>query len=190
MDTKILAQHLQIGDIVFIHVNFLPFRKIARDTKSWTNHVGIIVDVTDGMPIVAESTFPFSTRTPLSRFIARSKNSRFEIKRLEQALSPVQQEKIAAAASRRMGKFYDTGFNLHSRRQFCSRYVHEVISEALDLELGKVENLKTLFLDNPLADLVFWRLWYLGRIPWQRETITPASLLNSPHLQTVCTALH
>jgi len=27
-----------------------------------------------------------------------------------------------------VGVFYDTGFNLHSRRQFCSRFVREVLA--------------------------------------------------------------
>src|SRR6185369_3192976 len=39
-----LGRQLEVGDIVFIHVDVLPFRKIARDTGSWTNHVGIIID--------------------------------------------------------------------------------------------------------------------------------------------------
>ena len=32
---------------------------------------------------------------------------------------------------------------------------------------------------NPSAGLGFWRVWYFGRIPWTRETVTPASLLQS-----------
>jgi len=37
----------------------------------------------------------------------------------------------------------------------------------------------------PQADVGFWRAWYFGSIPWQRETVTPASVLHTPGLKTV-----
>ena len=89
------------------------------------------------------------------------------------------------AARRRAAIFYDTGFNLFSRRQFCSRFVREVLHEATGTLVGEVESFSTLLARNPQADVGFWRLWFFGRIPWQRRTVTPASLLESPHLQPV-----
>jgi Permuted papain-like amidase enzyme, YaeF/YiiX, C92 family len=185
MDMNILKQQVQVGDIVFIHTNLVPFRKISEDTKSWTNHVGIVVDVSGKHPLVAESTFPFSRVTRLSSFIRRSKDHRVEIKRLHAPLNHEQQVAIQAAAQKRMGIFYDTGFDLYSRRQFCSRFVYEILAEAIGEEVGTVEKLQSLFADNPDADLAFWRLWYFGIIPWQRETVTPASVLASPKLRTI-----
>jgi len=38
---------------------------------------------------------------------------------------------------------------------------------------------------NPHADLRLWRSWYFGRIPWERTTVTPASLYRSPALSVV-----
>ncbi|TAE34708.1 MAG: YebB family permuted papain-like enzyme [Alphaproteobacteria bacterium] len=180
-----LSKELRVGDIVFIHIDILPFRKIAKDTQSWTNHVGIIIDVAGDEPIVAESTFPRSTTTPFSKFLKRSKDHRVAIKRLHDPLSTAQQAAIKEAANKKLGRWYDTGFNLHSRKQFCSRYVHEVVSEALNIELGTIENMRTLLTNNPKADLLFWRIWYFGRIPWERETVTPASILHSPKLHSV-----
>jgi hypothetical protein len=81
--------------------------------------------------------------------------------------------------------FYDTGFDLHSRRQFCSRYVLEVLREGAGIDVGRVETFAELLHESPGADLGFWRAWYFGRIPWQRETVTPASLLRTPGLATV-----
>lgn len=86
------------------------------------------------------------------------------------------------AARKRSGILYDTGFDLRSRRQFCSRFVREVIDEATGIRLGEVESFATLLLHNPQADQKFWRVWYLGGIPWQRETVTPASLLRDDRL--------
>jgi len=36
-----------------------------------------------------------------------------------------------------------------------------------------------------VADLGFWKVWYFGRIPWQRETVTPASVLSSAQLRPI-----
>jgi hypothetical protein len=178
---EILHRDLRIGDLVFIRVNARPFLEVASATCSWTNHVGIVVDVGQSDPLIAESTFPFSRITTLSRFLARSHGG-FVVARLKQVLEGSQQRKVVAAAKRRIGVFYDTGFNLESRRQFCSRFVREVLFEATGVLIGEAETFETLLRRNPRHPLRFWRYWYLGRIPWQRRTVTPASLLESPHV--------
>jgi hypothetical protein len=33
------------------------------------------------------------------------------------------------------------------------------------------------------TDLRLWKIWYFGKIPWARRTITPASLYLDPTLQ-------
>lgn len=180
-----LAKQLEVGDVVFIRVSALPFREVATTTGSWTNHVGVVIATDGGEPVLAESTFPLSKRGGLAHFLARSEGGRVEVRRLNTALSPAQQQTLVIAAQKRMGIFYDTGFDLHSRRQFCSRFVHEVLQEATGIEVGKVETFGAMLAQNPDTRLGFWRLWYFGRIPWQRETVTPASVLNSTQLHTV-----
>lgn len=184
-NTGELARQLQVGDIVFTRIGAYPFRKVAATTASWTNHVGIVIDIGGPEPLIGESKFPLSQATSLSRFVARSENGRIAVARLDQSLTPQQQQAIKAAAMRRFGTFYDTGFNLRSSRQFCSRYVREVVGESTGVELGQVETFAQLLASNPAADVGFWRAWYFGAIPWQRQTVTPASVLRSPHLQTV-----
>ncbi len=117
----------------------------------------------------------------MSRFLARSHGG-FVIARLKQALEGSQQRRVVAAAMRRVRVFYDTGFNLESRRQFCSRFVREVLLEATGVSIGNVETFETLLRRNPRHPLRYWRCWYLGRIPWKRRTVTPASLLASPYV--------
>jgi hypothetical protein len=180
-----LAGQMQVGDVVFIRVTALPFRKVASTTGSWTNHVGIVIDISGTQPLIAESTFPLSRVTTLSRFVARSEAGRVAVTRLKTPLSGAQRAAIAHAARERLHVFYDTGFDLNSRRQFCSRFVREVLQESTGIEVGDVENFTTLLSKNPDTDLRFWRLWYFNRIPWQRETVTPASLLQSLEFDTV-----
>jgi hypothetical protein len=180
-----LAPTLKVGDVVFIRVAARPFREVAAATGSWTNHVGIVIDVSGEEPLIAESTFPLSRKTKLSKFAARSEGRQLAIARLKAPLAPEQEQQLVAAAERRTGIFYDTGFDLHSRRQFCSRYVREVIAEATGVQVGEVETFAGLLSRKPQTDLGFWRVWYFGQIPWQRETVTPASLLHSPELVPV-----
>ncbi|MFL1491891.1 YebB family permuted papain-like enzyme [Pseudomonas antarctica] len=180
--------NLQIGDLVFIRVTARPFLEVASATNSWTNHVGIVVDNRGDEPLIAESTFPFARTTPLTRFLQRSEHGRYAVARLTSALSDQHRSALVEAALRGMGTFYDTGFNISSRRQFCSRFVRDVIYEATDIQVGEVETFATLLQQNPDPRLVFWRCWYLGRIPWQRRTVTPASVLRSSQVHVIVDA--
>jgi hypothetical protein len=174
-----LQRDMQVGDLVFIRVKALPFAKVAAATGSWTNHVGVVIDTSGAEPLIGESTFPVSKATALSRFVARSEGGRVAVTRLATPLTDAQRTRVRAAAEARMGIVYDTGFDLHSRRQFCSRYAREVLIDATGTSIGEVETFAHLLERNPSAGLGFWRVWYFGRIPWTRETVTPASLLQS-----------
>jgi Permuted papain-like amidase enzyme, YaeF/YiiX, C92 family len=171
-----------VGDLVFIRVRTPLFMQVAEATGSWTNHVGVVID-NDGT--IAESRFPLSGTTTLSRFVRQSAGGRVALARLRRPLQPAEQRRVAVAARRRTGVVYDTGFNLHSRRQFCSRYAREVIGEATGEQLGQVETFSDLLHAQPNAALWFWTLWYFGRIPWQRQTVTPASVLRSAAVELV-----
>ena len=183
ISTSDLATTLLVGDVVFIRIRARPFREVAAATGSWTNHVGVVVGRAGQQTLIAESSFPLSRTTSFQRFVARSECGRVAIARLRTPLTPQQQIRLLEAVRERSGVWYDTGFNLHSRRQFCSRFVREVLAHAAGVEVGEVESFAQLFARQPNAALGFWRLWYFGRIPWVRQTVTPASLLRSPALQ-------
>lgn len=180
-----LASRLRPGDLVFIRVTPRPFLEVAKATGSWTNHVGIVVRAADGDAVIAESTFPRARRTPWPDFVARSEAGRVAVMRPAVDWTPTHLQALDLAVTRREGTFYDTGFDLHSSRQFCSRYVREVLQEATGLSVGEVQTFAQLLEQRPGVDLGFWRLWYLGRIPWQRQTVTPASVLTSDGLDRI-----
>jgi hypothetical protein len=183
--TSILTSQLDVGDVVFVRVLPRPFRKVAEATGPWTNHVGIVVELAGGRAIVAESKFPLSRLTSFSSFAGRSEHGQVAVLRLTTPLTAQQRTRLGLAAQRRLNTLYDTGFNLHSRRQFCSRFVREVIGEATGIPVGQVETFAALLRRRPNTNLCFWKIWYFGRIPWTRETVSPASLPGSRHLQTV-----
>lgn len=179
-----LASVVKVGDIVYIDVPAYPFRQISLVTRNWVNHVGIVVQTGEEI-VVAESALPLSRRTSLRKFIARSAQGRVAVQRLDHEWTEQELAQLQVASEKRMGILYDTGFNLHSQGQFCSRFVRELVLEATGISLGEVVDFSTLLKRNPEANLGFWRLWYLGRIPWARQTVTPASLYQEAHMLAV-----
>jgi len=181
-----LENALCIGDLVFTCIPSPPFRQIAAVSGAWTNHVGVVVGFGRRGAVVAESRVPLSCQSRFSRFVRRSVQGRVAVLRLPRPLTDKEIARLQRAAARRLGRIYDTGFNLRSeRRQFCSRFVREVLQEAADAELGEVTTFADLLAENPGMDLRLWKAWYFGKIPWKRTTVTPASLYRSPALTVV-----
>ena len=186
LEQQVTAQ-LKEGDILFISINSFLYKQVAQGTGSWCSHVGFAIQE-KGKWYVLESAVPTVRKTPLHKFLKRTCNNEFALRRLPSELTTTQVLKLKSAADKRMGRWYHLGFNFDSTRQFCSKFVHQVFKDALDISVGKVETLQELIETNPQANLTFWRAWYLGFIPWQRRTITPTSLLVDPQLETIiCT---
>ena len=181
----VVASKPEIGDLVFTQIGGPIFARVATTTQSWTSHVGIIVDYQQGDWIVAESGIPFVRKTPLRRFLGRSDEQQFSIRRLR--IEPTAAEKLVLQkfADAQMGRFYSLGFDLNSKQTFCSKFVHDAVSASTHQSIGEVETFDHLLHRNPAAPIGFWRAWFFGFIPWQRTTITPASELNSPLLRLV-----
>ncbi|MGA2692342.1 MAG: YiiX/YebB-like N1pC/P60 family cysteine hydrolase [Opitutaceae bacterium] len=174
-----------IGDVVFTRIGGPIFTYVAVTTLSWTSHVGIIVDYNNGDWIVAESGVPFVRKTPLRKFLGRSVNQEFSIKRLKTHPTDEQKWDMLRFADAQLGKPYCLGFDLRSNNTFCSKFVHDAVYESTHQSIGEVETFDHLLHRNPNAPLWFWRAWFLGSIPWERTTITPASELQSPLLAVV-----
>jgi len=160
-----LEHDLQVGDLVFIRVTALPFRKVAAATGSWTNHVGVVIDTSGTEPLIGEATFP-SRRHRDGALRRALRNGRIAVMRLATPLTDAQRADVRPRGRGAHGIAYDTGFDLHSHRQFCSRYAREVLIEATGTSVGEIETFAHLLERNPSAGLGFWRVWYFGRIPW------------------------
>jgi len=175
---------VQAGDIIFIAVPNYLFRQVSLATQCPSNHVGIVFhDPVKGW-LVAESAVPLSRYTPLSKFIARSKDGWCVLRRDRNGLNECQVTALRAQCDARMGIFYNAGFGYESKGLFCSKFVHDVYLSALGTEIGEMETFSHLLARNPRAGLTFWRAWFFGRIPWNRLTVTPASQFESPLLVT------
>jgi hypothetical protein len=177
---------LQVGDLVFIRIANFLYRRVADATNSWTSHVGMLCHRDGDEWLVAESAVPRSRYYSLSGFVRRSAGGQCAIKRFQSPLDAADQRRLQEAAARRMGQWYHLGFDFDSRRQFCSKFVYEVYREALGVEVGTIESFRSLLERNPTYPLTFWKCWFLGRIPWQRRTVTPGSQYECELLQSVC----
>src|SRR5271165_16591 len=181
----VVASKPAVGDIVFTRIGGPIFARVAAAGGSWTSHVGIIVDYRHGDWIVAESGIPFVRKTPLRKFLDRSDDQRFSIRRLRTEPTDEQRRAMLMFADSQMGKPYSLGFDLESRNTFCSKFVHDVVYAGTHQSIGEIETFEHLMQRNPDAPLWFWRAWFLGNIPVQRTTITPASEMESPLLRVV-----
>jgi hypothetical protein len=188
-DSKLSEAGLQVGDIVFIRVANFLYRRVAEATNSWTSHVGMLAGREDSEWMVAESAVPLSRYCPLSRFLRRSEGGRCAIMRLKSPLDSKAPGRLQAEAARRMRHWYHLGFDLDSRRQFCSKFVYEIYREALGVSIGTVQSFRDLIEKNPTSPLAFWKMWFMGRIPWDRRTITPGTQYESELLQPVYESL-
>lgn len=176
---------LREGDIIFICFPHALYRPIAETSGSWESHVGILFRNSAGGWMVAQSTIPVSNFSPLESFVGRSQNGRFLVRRIRGGLSNAEVLRLRSAAGRRMGQLYDTGFRYDSPRQFCSKFVYDSFLEATGRRVGRIETFREMFLENPTAPVAFWRSWFFGHIPWDRQSVTTTSQLRSPNLVTV-----
>ena len=181
-----MAAHppLRSGDMVFVAAPSSLYRRMARATGGKASHVGIVFEDPKAGWVVAESAVPVCRYRPLNKFLSRSDDDWFVVRRLKRELSPAEVAALRRACDARMGKWYHLGFKSESRRT-SSKFVYEVYREALGIDVGAVETFSELLRRNPQESPGFWKLWSLGRISWQRKTITPADLLQSERLRTV-----
>ncbi|MDO6563113.1 YiiX/YebB-like N1pC/P60 family cysteine hydrolase [Amphritea sp. 1_MG-2023] len=191
LEQKLIAT-LQEGDILFISIDAFLYKQVAKGTGSWSSHVGFAIQENNQW-FVIESKVPVVRKTPLRQFLQRTCHGEVMVRRLKQPLSSKEIERLKASASKLANKLsnrlYHLGFDFESERQFCSKFVHLVYKDALNIGLGKVQTLEQLLQENPQASVRFWRCWFLGFIPWQRKTLTPASQINDEQLRTIFTTV-
>ena len=171
--------------MVFLAIPNPLFRRVATATGSKTSHVGITFKKPNGDWEIAESTFPKSKFTPFQKYINRSENGWFVIRRYKQGLTQDQVQILRSECEKRMNIFYHLGFRYESRRLFCSKLVYEVYKSAVGIEAGTLETFDRLLASQPSTSLSFWRAWFFGFIPWSRITVTPESQFSSELFETV-----
>ncbi|HLD99100.1 MAG TPA: YiiX/YebB-like N1pC/P60 family cysteine hydrolase [Bdellovibrionota bacterium] len=186
----VLSSVVQTGDVVFIEIDNFFLTRVARILGGWANHLGIVIGDKDEAFTVAESTIPVSRTSALCKFLKRSTNGLVAIRRYAGPIGPEEYARIKAEALARVGVLYDLKFNFDTKRQYCSKFVHEIFKSALNVELGIIETLGELHERAKASptyddDVTFWKIYFTGEIPDDQRIITPESLYRDDQLITV-----
>ena len=177
-----IANQLNEGDLIFLDIDSVIFEQVAVATQTWTSHVGIAV-YEEGW-FVAESALLKSRKTPLCDYLSRTQDERFEVRRLKKYLSVLDLAILKDYLESQMGIFYDTGFDYDSSQLFCSKLVYDAFQN-IGVEVGLIKTFQTVLDENPEGSLTFWKVWFLGSIPWDRRTVTPKDQLVDDDFYTV-----
>lgn len=170
---------LKTGDIVFHTSRSTQSRAIQLATGSPYSHVGV-VEVTPQGAFVIEAIQPVS-RTPWAKWRRRSIDERVLVKRLP-GLSAAQARRVIETAGSMLGRPYDAAFAWDDQRLYCSELVRKVFGRGAGIELGRMERLGSLKLGLIGPAL---RQRYGGRVPLDRQLVTPASIADDRRLETV-----
>lgn len=183
--TRQIQPVLQEGDLIFIAVNSVLYRKVAESSGGWTSHVGIVVRDDHGEWQVYESAVFKSRLTPLAVFVGRTYDGKVAVCRLQRGVQPAELERIKQAAKQRMGIWYDFGFDFHGKGLFCSKFVYEIYKAATGVAPGRLESFRQMRATRPEVSLRFWYWWFFGFIPWDRVTVSPHSQYCDPRFEIV-----
>jgi Permuted papain-like amidase enzyme, YaeF/YiiX, C92 family len=178
-------KYIAEGDVVFTSNHNYLFRRVERDTLTWTSHVGVAFKNDLEEWVIYESTWPKSKITPLCEFMQRSYEDRVEIKRFSTDLAASQIRIMKMAATRQLDLSYDQGFDYEDdKKSFCSKFVYKTY-QAVSIEMGSLHTFQQVFDENPDIDLSFWKTWFFGRIPYERVTISPAQQIRDGKFRSV-----
>lgn len=189
-ECRMVKSLVREGDLVFLDIPNFLFKKVAATSRGPTSHVGIVFKDPEKGWIVSESRVPLSTETPLCSYLERTDQKRFAVRRFRHTLYSWDITALKKIADHYQGIVYDTGFDLHSNRMFCSKFVRMVFEQGLDVKVGKLETFRELMNGlegRPDRDelIQFWTYWYLGSIPMERMTVTPQSQYEDPQFFTI-----
>lgn len=177
IDTK-----LQNGDIIFQSTVSMQAQAIKQATHSQYSHCGMVL-FENNKCYVLEAVQPVK-QTPIEEFAARS-DGHYVVKRLkDQQILNSNFTRLKNNASEYLGRNYDLFFSWDDRRIYCSELIWKSFHKSLNIDLGKLQQLKEMDLSSPLVKAIL-KQRYGEQIPYNDTVISPASIFESPLLETV-----
>ncbi|HBH24186.1 MAG TPA: hypothetical protein DDY13_12280 [Cytophagales bacterium] len=180
-----LGQSIQNGDIIFQTSQSSQSKAIQLATDSKYSHMGIIYE-NDGQFLVYEAVQPVKL-TPLKDWINRGENGHYVIKRLENADEVLTKSTLTIMkqiGEQFNGKSYDIYFEWSDDKIYCSELVWKIYKQAVDIEIGQLEQLSDFDLTNEIVKAKMQER-YGENIPMDEKVISPAAMFNSDKLITV-----
>lgn len=173
------------GDLIFQKSFSSQSLAVERATNSIYSHCGIIFKE-DSTYFVLEAVQPVSI-CELSEWISRGKEKHFVIKRHVLADSLLTLNKInemKKIGSSFLGKNYDLTFEWSDSKIYCSELIWKIYKRALNLEIGQLQKLEDLNLNDPAVKEKL-KERYGNDIPYQETIISPGSIFLCKDLITV-----
>ena len=164
------------GDIIFQTSQSEQSPLIQIGTRSKITHCGIIV-IRNGEPYVLE-TLRTLVLTPLDKFIARGKDSKYWLKRSDK-------ENIKIEYAHYLGKPYDLAFSFDNDIYYCSELVYDIYKNQLGIELCKPKQVGDyLILGTDKLDKIENTMQRRG-ITKEQYAVAPVDVFESEYLHSV-----
>lgn len=174
--TAAAIENVKEGDVIFQTSLSQQSPLIQIGTRSTITHCGIVV-IRNGKPFVLE-TLQTLQLTPLDKFVARSKDAKYWLKRSKK-------ENIEIKYDNYLGKPYDLAFKFDNGKFYCSELIYDVYLNQLGIELCKpktVDAYLELGADNhPKIKQAMEK----RGITLEQYAVAPVDIFKSKHLKRV-----
>lgn len=180
-----LLEKVKDGDIIFQTSQSRQCEAVRIATNSKFSHCGIIYK-DKGKKYVFEAVQPVKT-TLLEDWISHGKDNAFVIKRLKNAsqiLTASTLAKMKSYGKQFKNKDYDLYFEWSDTKVYCSELVWKVYKNGANIELCKLESLKSFNLTNPKVKEILAER-YGNQIPLEEKVVAPSQIESSELLETV-----
>jgi Permuted papain-like amidase enzyme, YaeF/YiiX, C92 family len=173
------------GDLIFQISQSRQCKAVQLATGSDYSHMGIIYK-TKGKYFVYEAVGPVKL-TRLDDWIKHGKNNHYVVKRLSNAdeiFTKQKLNKLKAVGEKYKNKSYDKFFEWSDKRIYCSELVWKMYKEAMNIEIGELQNLGDFDLSHDLVKKIMSER-YGDKIPFDEKVISPGDMFDSDLLMTV-----
>ena len=180
-----LLDKIHDGDIIFQTSQSRQCEAVRIATNSKFSHCGLIYEI-DGEKYVYEAVQPVKI-TPLADWISHGEEESYVVKRLKNAskiLTPETLAKMKSYGKQFNNKDYDLYFEWSDAKIYCSELVWKIYKNGADVELCKLESLKSFNLSNPKVKAILTER-YGNKIPLDEQVVAPSQIEGSPLLTTV-----
>ena len=178
---------LQNGDLIFQTSLSRQSKAIQVSTKSKYSHCGLVFRKEDDTInwFVLEAVQPVKW-TPLEKWIARGKDGKFVIKRLQTdpKLPEPMLLKLRKTAARYLDRNYDLTFEWSDDKIYCSELIWKVYKETTGIEVGKLQKLSDFDLTNEMVKKIM-KERYGENVPMNETVISPQAIFESKNLKTI-----
>ena len=175
------------GDVIFQSLPSGRSDAIQLATHSKYSHCGIVF--WEGGKCYVYEAFMTVRSTPLQKFLDRSKDRHYAVRRFRNADSLFSSDEVVRMFIKNYyklynGKPYDVYYAESDEKIYCSELVWKLYKASANVDLGPWQRLRDFDLNDPLVQEEL-TMAYGDKIPFDELIISPEALYTSSNLVTV-----